>query len=218
MYKILKTVFILFLTLTTQISPFLGDLTLRAQSKDSIILAGGCFWCVEADFEKVNGVSKVISGYTGGFVENPTYKQVVKGGTGHYEAVIIHFDPEIITTKNILYKFFRSIDPTDADGQFCDRGHSYKSAIFAKPNQILIAKNAILEAEKVLGEKIVTPILEVNKFFTAEKYHQDYYKGENLVLTRFGPIKQKNAYKRYRSACGRDERLKEVWGKDAFLN
>ena len=218
MYKILKTVFILFLTLTTQISPFLGDLTLRAQAKDSIILAGGCFWCVEADFEKVNGVSKVISGYTGGFVENPTYKQVVKGGTGHYEAVIIHFDPEIITTKNILYKFFRSIDPTDAGGQFCDRGHSYKSAIFAKPNQILIAKNALLEAEAILGEKIVTPILEVSKFFTAEKYHQDYYKGENLVLTRFGPIKQKNAYKRYRSACGRDERLKEVWGKDAFLN
>lgn len=218
MYKILKTVFILFLTLTIQISPFLGDLTLRAQSKDSIILAGGCFWCVEADFEKVNGVSKVISGYTGGFVENPTYKQVVKGGTGHYEAVIIHFDPEIITTKNILYKFFRSIDPTDAGGQFCDRGHSYKSAIFAKPNQILIAKNALLEAEAILGEKIVTPILEVSKFFTAEKYHQDYYKGENLVLTRFGPIKQKNAYKRYRSACGRDERLKEVWGKDAFLN
>ena len=218
MYKILKTVFILFLTLTTQISPFLGDLTLRAQSKDSIILAGGCFWCVEADFEKVNGISEVISGYTGGFVENPTYKQVVKGGTGHYEAVIIHFDPEIITTKNILYKFFRSIDPTDADGQFCDRGHSYKSAIFAKPNQILIAKNALLEAEAILGEKIVTPILEVSKFFTAEKYHQDYYKGENLVLTRFGPIKQKNAYKRYRSACGRDERLKEVWGKDAFLN
>ena len=218
MHKILKTVFILFLTLTTQVCPFLGNLNLRAQSKDSIILAGGCFWCVEADFEKVNGVIEVISGYTGGFVENPTYKQVVRGGTGHYEAVIIHFDPEIITTKNILYKFFRSIDPTDADGQFCDRGHSYKSAIFAKPNQILIAKNAVLEAEKVLGKKIVTPILEVNKFFTAEKYHQDYYKGENLVLTRFGPIKQKNAYKRYRSACGRDERLKEVWGKDAFLN
>ncbi len=218
MHKILKTVFILFLTLTTQVCPFLGNLNLHAQSKDSIILAGGCFWCVEADFEKVNGVNEVISGYTGGFVENPTYKQVVKGGTGHYEAVIIHFDPKIITTKNILYKFFRSIDPTDADGQFCDRGHSYKSAIFAKPNQILIAKNAILEAEKVLGEKIVTPILEVNKFFTAEKYHQDYYKGENLVLTRFGPIKQKNAYKRYRSACGRDERLKEIWGKDAFLN
>ena len=218
MHKIVKTVFVLFLILAAQITPIFGNLMLRAQSKDSIILAGGCFWCVEADFEKVKGISEVISGYTGGFVENPTYKQVVKGGTGHYEAVIIHFDPEIITTKNILYKFFRSIDPTDAGGQFCDRGHSYKSAIFAKPNQILIAKNAILEAEKVLGKKIVTPILEVNKFFTAEKYHQDYYKGENLVLTRFGPIKQKNAYKRYRSACGRDERLKEVWGKDAFLN
>ena len=218
MHKILKLLFILFLTFTTQLTPILGNLKLSAQSKDTIILAGGCFWCVEADFEKVNGVSEVISGYTGGFIENPTYKQVVKGGTGHYEAVIIHFDPKIITTKNILDKFFRSIDPTDNGGQFCDRGHSYKSAIFAKPNQILIAKNALLEAEAILGEKIVTPILEVSKFFTAEKYHQNYYKGENLVLTRFGPIKQKNAYKRYRSACGRDERLKEVWGKDAFLN
>ena len=218
MHKILKLIFILFLTFTTQLSPILGNLKLSAQSKDTIILAGGCFWCVEADFEKVNGVSEVISGYTGGFIENPTYKQVVKGGTGHYEAVIIHFDPKIITTKNILDKFFRSIDPTDDGGQFCDRGHSYKSAIFARPNQVLTAKNALLEAEAVLGEKIVTPILEADKFFTAEDYHQDYYKGENLVFTRFGPIKQKNAYKRYRSACRRDERLKELWGNDAFLN
>ena len=218
MHKILKLLFILFLTFTTQLSPILGNLKLSAQSKDTIILAGGCFWCVEADFEKVNGVSEVISGYTGGFIENPTYKQVVKGGTGHYEAVIIHFDPKIITTKNILDKFFRSIDPTDDGGQFCDRGHSYKSAIFARPNQVLTAKNALLEAEALLGEKIVTPILEVDKFFTAEDYHQDYYKGENLVFTRFGPIKQKNAYKRYRSACRRDERLKEVWGEEAFLN
>ena len=131
---------------TPQLSPILGNLKLSAQSKDTIILAGGCFWCVEADFEKVNGVSEVISGYTGGFIENPTYKQVVKGGTGHYEAVIIHFDPKIITTKNILDKFFRSIDPTDDGGQFCDRGHSYKSAIFARPNQVLTAKNALLEA------------------------------------------------------------------------
>ena len=218
MHKILKLVFILFLTLTTQLGPILGNPILKAQSKDTIIVAGGCFWCVEADFEKVNGVSEVISGYTGGFIENPTYKQVVKGGTGHYEAVIIHFDPKIISTKNILDKFFRSIDPTDNGGQFCDRGHSYKSAIFAKPNQVLTAKNALLEAEAILGEKIVTPILEAGTFFTAEDYHQDYYKGENLVFTRFGPIKQKNAYKRYRSACRRDERLKEVWGEDAFLN
>ena len=144
-----------------------------------------CFWCVEADFEKVNGVSEVISGYTGGFIENPTYKQVVKGGTGHYEAVIIHFDPKIISTKNILDKFFRSIDPTDNGGQFCDRGHSYKSAIFAKPNQVLTAKNALLEAEAILGEKIVTPILEAGTFFTAEDYHQDYYKGENLVSVSY---------------------------------
>ena len=218
MHKILKLLFILFLTYTTLLGPILGNLKLSAQSKDTIILAGGCFWCVEADIEKVNGVSDVISSYTGGFIENPTYKQVVKGGTGHYEAVIIRFDPKIITTKNILDKFFRSIDPTDDGGQFCDRGHSYKSAIFARPNQVLTAKNALLEAEAVLGEKIVTPILEADTFFTAEDYHQDYYKGENLVFTRFGPIKQKNAYKRYRSACRRDERLKEVWGKDAFLN
>jgi peptide-methionine (S)-S-oxide reductase len=218
MHKIVKTVFVLFLILAAQITPIFGNLMLRAQSKDSIILAGGCFWCVEADFEKVKGISEVISGYTGGFVENPTYKQVVKGGTGHYEAVIVHFDPEIITTKNILDKFFRSIDPTDSGGQFCDRGHSYKSAVFARPSQILIAENALLQAEAVLGETIVTPILEVSEFFIAEDYHQDYYKGENLVLTRFGPIKQKKAYKRYRSACGRDKRLKQLWGKDAFLN
>ena len=107
MHKIVKTVFVLFLILAAQITPIFDNLMLRAQSKDSIILAGGCFWCVEADFEKVKGISEVISGYTGGFVENPTYKQVVKGGTGHYEAVIVHFDPEIITTKNILDKFFR---------------------------------------------------------------------------------------------------------------
>jgi peptide-methionine (S)-S-oxide reductase len=218
MQKIVKTVFILFLTLATQITPIFGNLMLRGQSKDSIILAGGCFWCVEADFEKVKGISEVISGYTGGFVENPTYKQVVKGGTGHYEAVIVHFDPEIITTKNILDKFFRSIDPTDSGGQFCDRGHSYKSAIFTSPNQILTAKNALLEAQSILGATIVTPILEAGRFFTAEDYHQDYYKGENLIFTRFGPIKQKNAYKRYRTACGRDERLKELWGKAAFLD
>jgi peptide-methionine (S)-S-oxide reductase len=217
MHKIVKTVFVLFLILAAQITPIFGNLMLRAQSKDSIILAGGCFWCVEADFEKVKGISEVISGYTGGFVENPTYKQVVKGGTGHYEAVIVHFDPEIITTKNILDKFFRSIDPTDSGGQFCDRGHSYKSAIFATQKQFLIAKNALLEAQSILGETIVTPILEADIFFTAEDYHQDYYKGENLIFTRFGPIKQKNAYKRYRAACGRDKRLKELWGKAAFL-
>jgi|TARA_B100000902_G_scaffold329275_1_gene325690 peptide-methionine (S)-S-oxide reductase len=218
MHQFVKIIFILVLSLTTQSITIFSSLQLNAESKDSIILAGGCFWCVEADFEKVNGISEVISGYTGGYVKNPTYKQVVKGLTGHYEAVIIYFDPKLITVENILSKFFRSIDPTDSGGQFCDRGHSYKSAVFARPSQILIAENALLQAEAVLGETIVTPILEVSEFFIAEDYHQDYYKGENLVLTRFGPIKQKKAYKRYRSACGRDKRLKQLWGKDAFLN
>ena len=218
MYFKIKIIVVLFLILTTLTSPIFGSLKLNAQSKESIILAGGCFWCVEADFEKVNGVSEVISGYTGGFVKNPTYKQVVKGGTGHYEAVIIHFDPGVVSTKDILNMFFRSIDPTDAGGQFCDRGDSYKSAIFAKPSQTLTAERALIEAEAALGKKIVTPILKISEFFVAEDYHQDYYKGENLLLTRFGPIQQKNAYKRYRKACGRDERLVELWGKEAFLN
>tara|TARA_B100001057_G_scaffold109269_1_gene107152 strand:- start:216 stop:872 length:657 start_codon:yes stop_codon:yes gene_type:complete len=218
MHQFVKIIFILVLSLTTQFITIFSSLKLNAESKDSIILAGGCFWCVEADFEKVIGIREVISGYTGGYVKNPTYKQVVKGLTGHYEAVIVHFDPDLITLENILNKFFRSIDPTDPGGQFCDRGHSYKSAIFARPRQVLIAENALLEAEAILGETIVTPILEVSEFFIAEDYHQDYYKGENLVLTRFGPIKQKKAYKRYRSACGRDKRLKKLWGKEAFLN
>lgn len=182
----------------------------------TLTVAGGCFWCVEADFESVAGVSEVVSGYTGGTVENPTYKQVTRGGTGHYEAARIHYDPDRVSKAQLYHLFFRSIDPTDPGGQFCDRGPSYRTAIFAETEaQREAAKAAKARAEQELGEKIVTPILEARPFYDAEDYHQDYYKSSDLVLTRAGPKRKKSAYKFYRDACRRDERVKELWGEDA---
>lgn len=181
-----------------------------------IVVAGGCFWCVEADFEKVRGVKDAVSGYTGGKTANPTYKQVSKGGTGHYEAVKITYDSGQIGASQLYDLFFRSIDPTDAGGQFCDRGQSYATAIFVSNSaEKTAAEQAKAKAEAQLGRKIVTPILPATAFYEAEDYHQDYYKGTKRVLTRFGPILQKDAYKRYRQGCGRDARVKELWGKDA---
>ncbi|SEO09927.1 peptide-methionine (S)-S-oxide reductase [Salinihabitans flavidus] len=188
----------------------------RAAESESIVVAGGCFWCVEADFERVRGVRDAVSGYTGGTVEDPTYKQVTGGDTGHYEAVKITFDPATISRKQILDMFFRSIDPTDAGGQFCDRGDSYRTAIFVSDSaEREVAQAAKQRAEAELGQTIVTPILEAAPFYEAEDYHQDYYKGTKLVLTRFGPKRQAEAYKRYRDACGRDERVRQLWGDAA---
>jgi len=187
-----------------------------AAQSDRLVVAGGCFWCVEADFEKVAGVQEVVSGYTGGTVENPTYKQVVRGGTGHYEAVEIQFDPTAVSVDALLDLFLRSVDVLDDGGQFCDRGHSYKTAIFTSSDaQETAAKEAVENAEAALGKQIVTPILPLEEFYIAEDYHQDYYKGKKLVFTRFGPRRQSEAYELYRQACGRDERVKQVWGKDA---
>lgn len=183
---------------------------------EKLTVAGGCFWCVESDFEAVDGVSEVVSGYTGGTVENPTYKQVTRGGTGHYEAVQIHFDPEIVSREVLLNLFFRSVDPTDDGGQFCDRGHSYKTAIFVNDDaERALAETAKMQAQAYLKDPVVTPILSAAKFYEAEAYHQDYYKGQKLVLTRFGPVRQSDAYKRYRKACGRDARVLELWGSEA---
>ena len=194
--------------------------TAHAAGTEVITVAGGCFWCVEADFEKVGGVREVVSGYTGGTVANPTYKQVTGGGTGHYEAVEIKYDPARVSARQLYDMFFRSVDPTDASGQFCDRGDSYRTAIFVSDSaQKQAAERAKAEAEKALGQKIVTPILQASEFYDAEDYHQDYYKGDNLVLTRFGPKRQSAAYKRYREACGRDQRIKALWGNAApFIN
>ncbi|PYC47602.1 peptide-methionine (S)-S-oxide reductase [Litorivita pollutaquae] len=188
----------------------------QAAGSETLVVAGGCFWCVESDFESVKGVTSAVSGYTGGTTENPTYKQVGRGGTGHYEAVKITFDPTQVSRASLLDLFFRSIDPTDAGGQFCDRGESYRSAIFVSNSaENAVAEAAKSEAQSALGKKIVTPILNAKTFYNAEDYHQDYYKGSNLVVTRFGPIKQSKAYKKYREGCGRDARVKQLWGDAA---
>ena len=183
---------------------------------DKVIVAGGCFWCVEADFEGLDGVKEAVSGYTGGTLKNPSYKQVVQGGTGHYEAVEIEFDSSVISLDKILYIFLRSVDVTDDGGQFCDRGESYRTAIFTiNKSQNEKAKSAIKNAQDELGRKIVTKVVELKNFYIAEDYHQNYYKGENFVLTRFGPRKQSKAYKLYRNSCKRDDRVKKLWGSSA---
>lgn len=188
----------------------------HAAGTESLVVAGGCFWCVEADFEKVRGVRGVVSGYTGGTVENPTYRQVTGGRTGHYEAVRIEFDPAVVSRAKLLEMFLRSVDPTDPGGQFCDRGDSYRTAIFVSSDEEQsLAESALSAAEAALGRKIVTPVLPEATFFKAEEYHQDYYKGEKLVLTRFGPRRQSVAYELYREACGRDERVRALWGDAA---
>lgn len=187
--------------------------TSASAGSERLIVAGGCFWCVESDFESVSGVSSVVSGYTGGSLNNPTYKDVTKGGSGHYEAVEIRFDNTRVSRDQLLHMFFRSVDPTDAGGQFCDRGESYRTAIFYRNTaQKTAAEKAKAEAQAALGRKIVTPILPASQFFKAEAYHQDYYKSSRLVVTRFGPRKKSEAYKLYRDACGRDARVKQLWG------
>ncbi|CUI41979.1 peptide-methionine (S)-S-oxide reductase MsrA [Cognatishimia activa] len=183
---------------------------------EKLIVAGGCFWCVESDFESVPGVKRAVSGYIGGSAADAEYKKITKGGTGHYEAVEITFDNNRVSRDEILHKFFRSVDPTDAGGQFCDRGDSYRTAVFYGNNaQKAAAEQAKANAQKALGRKVVTPVIAAGAFYKAEAYHQDYYKGSKLILTRFGPKKQSEAYKRYREACGRDARVKQLWGTDA---
>jgi peptide-methionine (S)-S-oxide reductase len=196
-------------------------LILRAQpapaaGTETLTVAGGCFWCVEADFESVPGVVEAVSGYTGGTTPNPTYSQVTSGGTGHYEAVQITFDPARVSRETLLNLFFRSVDPTDAGGQFCDRGESYRTAIFvSNTGEKALAERSKADAQRALGQAIVTPVLPLGAFYPAEAYHQDYYKGKKLVFTRFGPKRQLNAYKAYRKACGRDARVRQLWGSAA---
>lgn len=172
----------------------------------SLVVAGGCFWCVEADFDKVEGVVSTTSGYTGGTLANPGYKDVVRGGTGHLEAVEIAFDPALVSEARLLDIFFRTIDPTDAGGQFCDRGESYTTAIFVSgEDQRQTAEAAKTEAAAALGQTIVTPIRDAGAFYPAEDYHQDFYKKN--------PVR----YQSYRKGCGRDGRVRALWGKDAFV-
>ncbi len=183
-----------------------------AARAETAIFAGGCFWCVESDFESVPGVREVTSGYTGGTSQNPTYRR----HSGHVEAVSIDFDPAVVSYERLVQMFFRSVDPLDAGGQFCDRGESYTTAIFVRnAAQRAAAEAAKAEAQAALGRRIVTPIRNAGTFWPAEDYHQDYYKGQNIVLTRFGPRRQAVAYKLYRDACGRDQRVHDLWGNAA---
>ncbi len=171
------------------------------------IFAGGCFWCVESDFDKVPGVTETVSGYTGGHTANPTYKQVSKGGTGHIESVRITFDPSVTSFERLVFLFWRSVDPTDAGGQFCDRGESYTTAIFAvsdEQRQSAEASKADLSASGTLGHPVVTPIRMATDFWPAETYHQNYHNKNPL------------RYKYYRNSCGRDKRVKALWGDEAW--
>jgi peptide-methionine (S)-S-oxide reductase len=165
------------------------------------VFAGGCFWCTEADFDKMPGVLSTTSGYTGGRVRNPTYQQVALGNTGHIEAVRVVYDPRRTSYAELAARFMRTIDPLDAGGSFCDRGHSYRSALFvASPEQRRIAETTKARAAATLGRPLAMLIVPAATFYPAETYHQDYYK-KNPIRYRF-----------YRSRCGRDDRLAEVWG------
>jgi len=166
--------------------------------------AGGCFWCTESDFEKVPGVISATSGYTGGTKTNPSYEEVSDGGTGHAESVQVRFDPAKVSYAQLLQAYWRSVDPTVKDRQFCDEGNQYRTAIFVHDaEQRRLAEATRAEVEKQLGVKIYTQITDAGPFYPAEDYHQDYYKKN--------PIR----YKGYRWNCGRDQRLQEIWGAAA---
>jgi peptide-methionine (S)-S-oxide reductase len=159
------------------------------------VFAGGCFWCVESDFEHLDGVVGAVSGYTGGALVNPTYRN----HEGHAEAVRVTYDPARISYPQLLHHFWRHHDPLDGGGQFCDRGPSYRSAIFVTEAQRAAAESSLGEAERTLGRDVATPILPLGRFWIAEDYHQDYYQ-KNPIPYRF-----------YRLRCGRDARIDEVW-------
>lgn len=192
----------------------------HAQNLQTTVVAGGCFWCVESDFERVDGVIEVVSGFAGGTVENPSYRDVTRGGTGHLEAVEITFDADILPYNQLLHLFLRSVDPTDAGGQFCDRGESYSTAIFVGSDaERQIAEAAIDAAEQTLGQPIVTPIRDAAPFYAADEYHQDFYRSTAIIVTRRGPMTRANAYQFYRESCGRDARVHALWGAEApFLS
>ena len=165
--------------------------------------AGGCFWCMEQPFDKLDGVISTTSGYTSGTKANPTYQEVSAGGTGHTEAVQVEYDPKKVSFEKLLDVFWRNIDPTQKDGQFCDNGSQYRSWIYfhdAEQKRLAEASKAALEKSKPFKGAIVTEIVQATKFYPAEEYHQDYY------------LKNPIRYAYYRNGCGRDARLKALWG------
>ena len=174
---------------------------LQAANVKKVYFAGGCFWCMEESFDKVEGVIETISGYSGGHVINPKYKDVVKNTTGHYETLEISYDPSIINFSELLDIYWVNIDPFDADGQFCDKGESYKSAVFFENNdQIKIIESSIKNIERKFSKKVVTHVKKFKEFYVAETYHQDYYE-KNFIR-----------YLMYKKGCQREETLNKIWG------
>ncbi len=179
---------------------------IAAATFDKATFAGGCFWCMEHPFDQLPGVISVTAGYTGGEKKDPTYKEVSAGGTGHAESIQIVYDPTKISYGRLLEVFWHNIDPTTRDRQFCDSGHQYRSAIFyhnEEQRQSALESKEQLEKTKPFKEPIVTEIVQATEFYPAEDYHQHYYKKN--------PVR----YKFYRTTCGRDQRLRELWGQAA---
>ena len=170
---------------------------------ETAVFAGGCFWCMESDMKAIPGVVSVESGYTGGKLRNPSYEDVVGEKTGHYESVRVKFDPAKVSYQRLMTRYWKLVDPTDDGGQFCDRGPSYRTAVFVSgPEQRAVAEATRAEAAKQLKTgKMITQVLPLGEFWPAEEYHRDYAK------------RNKAHYARYRAGCGRDSRLAQVWGR-----
>ena len=186
---------------TPRIESVTNTEVLSSGATQEAIFAGGCFWCVEKDFEAVPGVIEAISGYSGGESTNPTYRN----HSGHYEVVKVIFDPAQVSYEQLVDFYWTTVDPTDPTGQFCDKGGSYRTAVFADPDQLPIAKASLEDVRKTkpFSDPIVTPVLKAQPFYVAEDYHQDYYKTTSI------------RYRYYRSGCGRDARVKQLWGHKA---
>ena len=181
---------------------FLVNNPSKALGEDKAYFAGGCFWCVEESFEKLNGVIEVISGYSGGTSENPTYKEVTYGNTGHFEVVEIIYNKDIISFEELLKNYWINIDPFDAYGQFCDKGYSYRSvAFYQNDKEKKLIERDVKNLEKKFNKKVVTYLREFKKFYKAENRHQNFYK-----------VYFQN-YLRYKKACKREETLKKIWNK-----
>ena len=182
------------------------DLATLEDDQAVAVFAGGCFWCMEPPYDSLDGVVATISGYTGGTVANPTYRQVTRGNTGHYEAVLIVYEPATVSYEELLDVFWVNVDPLDAGGQFCDRGASYRTALFYGDRQerrlAEASRDALNESGRLRGP-VVTEILSAAPFYVAEEVHQDYY------------LKNPVRYRTYRTGCGRDARLRQLWGADA---
>ena len=188
----------------TQDNQALTEAEAKLKGLSVATFAGGCFWCMEGPFDKLDGVVSTTSGYIGGQKENPTYKQVTAGDTGHTEAVQIVYDSNKVSYKQLLEVFWINHDPTEADGQFCDKGSQYRPGIFYHDEEqktLAETSKKVIDETKTFSEPVVTEITEASTFYPAEDYHQDYY------------VKNPFRYKFYRYGCGRDSRLEQLWGK-----